>query len=266
MVYTLITGASKGIGLSIAKELAKRKFNVLLLARDGAKLQENVSLIQKVYNVEADFIALDLTESNAIEILISWLNKNDYKLNALINNAGYGLSGQIQSYSLAEHENMMELNMLVPVRLIYSLLPMLRLEPKGYIMNVGSSASYQSIPGLNIYAASKSFILSFSRGLKHELKRTGISVTVVSPGATDTDFVDRAKVKSHKAIQLAKATNMHPDEVAKLAVDAMLSEKTEVITGVINKLGVFLTWLLPKRFIEKNIASIYLDQVNLKLK
>jgi short-subunit dehydrogenase len=124
---------------------------------------------------------------------------------------------------------------------------------------------YQSIPGLNIYAASKSFILSFSRGLKHELKRTGISVTVVSPGATDTDFIDRAKVKSQKAIQLAKATNMHPDEVAKLAVDAMLSEKTEVITGVLNKLGVFLAWLLPKRFIEKNIASIYLDDTNRKL-
>ena len=262
MVYTLITGASKGIGLSIAMELAKRKFNVLLLARDGALLQENVTLIRKVYKVEADFIALDLTESSAVETLISWLKKNDYKLNALINNAGYGLSGQIQSYSLTEHENMMELNMLVPVRLIYSLLPMLRLEPKGYIMNVGSSASYQSIPGLNIYAASKSFILNFSRGLKHELKGTGISVTVVSPGATDTDFADRANVKSKKAIQLAKATNMHPDDVAKLAVDAMLSEKTEVITGVLNKLGVFLTWLLPKRFIEKNIASIYLDQVD----
>ena len=262
MVYTLITGASKGIGLSIAMELAKRKFNVLLLARDGVLLQENVTLIRKVYKVEADFIALDLTESSAVETLISWLKKNDYKLNALINNAGYGLSGQIQSYSLTEHENMMELNMLVPVRLIYSLLPMLRLEPKGYIMNVGSSASYQSIPGLNIYAASKSFILNFSRGLKHELKGTGISVTVVSPGATDTDFADRANVKSKKAIQLAKATNMHPDDVAKLAVDAMLSEKTEVITGVLNKLGVFLTWLLPKRFIEKNIASIYLDQVD----
>jgi short-subunit dehydrogenase len=265
MVYTLITGASKGIGLSIAKELAKRKFNVILLARDGKMLQENVSFIRKVYNVEADFIALDLTESNAIEILISWLKKNDYKLNALINNAGYGLSGQIQSYPLSEHENMMELNMLVPVRLIYSLLPLLRLEPKGYIMNIGSTASYQSIPGLNVYAASKSFILSFSRGLKHELKGTGISVTVVSPGATDTNFVDRAKVKSQKAIQLAKATNMHPDVVAKLAVDAMLSEKTEVITGVLNKLGVFLSWLLPKKFIEKNIASIYLYESNRKL-
>jgi hypothetical protein len=147
----------------------------------------------------------------------------------------------------------------VPVRLVYALLPMLGAQKKSYIMNVGSCASYQSIPGLNIYAASKSFILSFSRGLSHELRKTPISVSVVSPGATDTAFPDRARVTGKKAIRMAKAMNMSPEQVAKIAVEGMLRGETEIITGALNKVGVMLAWLLPKKLIEKNIASIYYE-------
>jgi short-subunit dehydrogenase len=134
---------------------------------------------------------------------------------------------------------------------------MLSSQKKSYILNIGSSASYQSVPGMNIYAASKSFILSFSRGLSYELKNTSISVSVVSPGATDTSFPTRAKIFGSKAVKMAKATNMSPEAVAKIAVDGMLNGQTEIVAGLLNKIGVLLAWLLPKKIIEKSIAVIY---------
>jgi short-subunit dehydrogenase len=163
----------------------------------------------------------------------------------------------MDSYSFLEYKNMMTLNMEVPVALTYRLLPMLSSQKKSFILNVGSSASYQSVPGMNIYAASKSFILSFSRGLCYELRNTSISVSVVNPGATDTDFPTRAKIFGQKAIKMLKATNMSPEAVAKIAVDGMLKGQTEIVAGLLNKVGVLLAWLLPKKVIEKSIAIIY---------
>jgi short-subunit dehydrogenase len=257
MSFALITGASRGIGKSIATELAGRKFNVLLVARDEQMLKEHALLLRSTYYVQVDFFAIDLTEDGAVDKLMRWLEERGYIVSILVNNAGYGLSGSMDSYSFLEHKNMMSLNMEVPVALTYRLLPMLSSQKKSYILNVGSSASYQSVPGMNIYAASKSFILSFSRGLCYELRNTSVSVSVVSPGATDTDFTTRAKIFGQKAIKMVKATNMSPQAVAKIAIDGMLKGQTEIVAGLINKVGVLLAWLLPKRIIEKSIADIY---------
>ncbi len=257
MSFALITGASRGIGKSIATELASRKFNILLVARDEQLLKEHAFFLQSTYGVQVDFFALDLTEDGAIDKLMRWLDEKLYPVSMLVNNAGYGLSGSMDSYSFLEHKNMMTLNMEVPVALTYRLLPMLSSQKKSYILNVGSSASYQSVPGMNIYAATKSFILSFSRGLCYELRNTAISVSVVSPGATDTDFPIRAQIFGQKAIDMIKATNMSPEAVAKIAVDGMLKGQTEIVAGLINKVGVLLAWLLPKKIIEKSIAIIY---------
>jgi len=99
-------------------------------------------------------------------------------------------------------------------------------------------------------------MLRFSRGLKYELRKTNISVTVVSPGGTDTDFANRAKVGA-KGIKAGEKLNMTPAAVARLAVNAMFARKTEIITGFINQLGAFLVWLLPRKLAEKTAAGIY---------
>ncbi len=257
MSFALITGASRGIGKSIATELASRKFNILLVARDEQMLKEHAFILHSTYGVQVDFFAIDLTEDGAIDKLMRWLDEKLYTVSMLVNNAGYGLSGSMDSYSFLGYKNMMTLNMEVPVALTYRLLPMLLSQKKSFILNVGSSASYQSVPGMNIYAASKSFILSFSRGLCYELRNTAISVSVVSPGATDTDFPTRAQIFGQKAIKMLKATNMSPEAVAKIAVDGTLKGQTEIVAGLLNKVGVLLAWLLPKKVIEKSIAIIY---------
>ncbi len=257
MTYALITGASKGIGYAIAEQLAKRKINVLLVARTAELLREAANGISKQYGVQADYLAVDLTATGAAQQIVDWCHEKQYAVSILVNNAGYGLSGAFEGYSLADHHNMMQLNMHVPVELSYLLLPQLKKQPQSYIMNIASGAAYQSVPGLTVYAASKAFMLSFSRGLSYELKQTSVSVTAVSPGATETDFPNRAKVDSPKAKKMAERFNMQPGEVARMAVDGMFAKKTEVVTGFVNKLAVFFAWLLPKSILEKSAASIY---------
>jgi short-subunit dehydrogenase len=174
----------------------------------------------------------------------------------LVNNAGYGLSGPLEKYTIAENINMMQVNMIVPVHLCQLFLPVLRQQTKSYILNIASSAAYQAIPYLSVYAATKVFILNFSRGLRQELRGTPVSVTCISPGATDTDFVVRAKVGA-KGLKTADKVNMSPEAVAEIAVKAMYAGKAEVITGLLNKVGAFFVWLLPKGLVERTAMKIY---------
>lgn len=256
MNYALITGASKGIGKAIAEELASRKINVLLVARNEQLLQQVATDIKKKHGVTAKYFAIDLAEKNAAQQIFDWCNNNNYRVNILINNAGYGLSGAIEKYSLQEHNAMMQVNMNAIVDLSYLFLPMLK-QQDSFIVNISSGAAYQAIPGLNIYAASKAFILSFSRGLNYELKGTSVFVSAVCPGATDTDFANRANVRSAKAMKLAQKFNMRSADVARIIINDMYAKKLEIIPGFVNKLAAFLAWLFPKRWMEKSAAGIY---------
>ncbi len=256
MSFALITGASKGIGKAIAGQLAARKKSLLLIARDESALKNLATELQKQFSITAHYLAIDLSAPNAVSEIFRWCKENNYTIDILVNNAGYGLSGPFDKYSFAEHQNMMQLNMNVVVEMVHSFLPQLKSQSKSYILNVASSAAYQAVPFMSLYGASKAFVLNFSRGLHHELKSSNVSVTCVSPGATDTAFVDRANIGT-KGLNLAKKVNMQADDVAKIAVDAMYSGKAEVVTGFLNKLGVAMVWLLPKKFIEKTSAKIY---------
>ncbi len=256
MTYALITGASKGIGKAIAEELAARKINLLLVARSGDLLTTLANELAAKHGIQVDYFATDLAQPGSVEQIMQWLNNKQYRVQVLVNNAGYGLSGHFDTYTVAEHRGMMEVNMMVPVALCRALLPQLKEQPKAYILNIASSAAYQAVPGLSVYAASKAFVLNFSRGLRYELRKSSISVTTVSPGSTDTGFAHRANV-GPKALKTAEKVNMTPEAVARLAVNAMFAGKTELITGMINKLGAFFAWLLPKKLVEKASAGIY---------
>lgn len=256
MAYALITGASRGIGLAIANELAHQKFDLLLVARSAPQLQQAARQLADTHGVKTDSFAVDLADAGAAQRVLDWCAQKNYTIRALVNNAGYGLSGPFEKHSLNEHTNMMTVNMTALIELTHLFLPQLRQQPKAYILNIGSSAAYQAIPGLSLYAASKAFVLQFSRGLHHELKRSPVSVTCVCPGATDTNFVDRAQI-GEKGRKAAEKVNMTPEDVAKQAVDAMLAGKTELVTGLLNKAGKLMAWLLPKGLVETTAGSIY---------
>lgn len=256
MAYALITGASKGIGLAIAEELARRKFDLLLVARSASLLQAIAQRLATTSGVKTDFLAIDLAETGAAQRVFDWCKTRQYDVQLLVNNAGYGLSGPFETHTLVEHIDMMQVNMTALVELSYLFLPQLRQQSRAYILNIGSSAAYQAVPGLSLYAASKGFVLQFSRGLRQELKRSPVSVTCVCPGATDTGFVERAQV-GEKGRKAASQVNMTPQVVAQQAVEATLAGKAEVVTGLVNKFGKLMAWLLPKGPVEQIAGSIY---------
>lgn len=256
MPYALITGASKGIGKAIAFELAKRNFNILLTARSVELLQSVVDEIKKTYPVEVKFFPLDLLEKDAPQKLYNWCTENNFDVSILINNAGFGLSGTLTTSSLEKNTNLLQLNIVAPTQLCQLFMPLLQKHEKGFIMNIASTAAYQSVPYLNIYSASKAYVKSFSRGLSRELAGTNISVICISPGPTDTDWAATANVPN-KVLKMADKLNMSPEVVAKKAVKAMFKKRTEIVLGFTNKMGVFLSWLLPKKLVEITTEKMY---------
>ncbi len=256
MKYALITGASKGIGKSMAEILASKKRNLLLVARSSDLLQSLAQNLKQQYQIETDWLAVDFTQAGASEKIFQWCIEKNYSIDILINNAGYGLSGDFEKYSAKEHTDMMQVNMNMVVELSSLFLPELKKATSAHILNIASSAAYQAVPGLNVYAASKAFVLSFGRGLQYELRRSNVRVTTICPGGTDTDFANRANLID-KARKAGEKLNMTSEAVAKQAIDAMFAGKTEKITGIVNQIGAAFVWLLPKKLVEKTAAGLY---------
>ena len=255
-MYALVTGASRGIGRAIALQLAQRGYDLLLVARSEDQLTSLALEIGTRYQRQARVLATDLAAPAAAETVAVWATQQTDALAVLVNNAGYGLWGRFEQLSLPEQQNMLQLNMHLPVALTHALLPALHKAPKAYILNVASTAAYQAVPSLALYAASKAFLLSFSRGLRYELKTSNISVTCLSPGATTTSFADRAGMGAELQAT-ANKVSMTPEAVAAAAVNGLLTGEAEIIPGVLNKVSAGLTSLVPKGIVEKIAAGIY---------
>jgi len=253
--YALITGASKGIGKSIAYQLAKQGYPLLLVARSNEELKVLSDDLQVKYSINTAILSIDLSINGAALKVADWIKTNNYPVGILVNNAGYGVWGNFSESSLSDQLGMMQLNMNVVVELSHLLVSILSQEKQSYILNISSTAAYQAVPTLAVYSATKAFVLSFTRALRFELSPTPISVTCFSPGPVDTGFASRAGLDALS--KMAQKFNMQPDEVAKLAVKAMFNKKSEVIPGFTNIISVYANRILPKAFIEKTAAGIY---------
>ncbi|MCC3153769.1 SDR family oxidoreductase [Hymenobacter sp. BT770] len=256
MAYALVTGASRGIGRALSLLLAQRGYDLLLVARSEAQLQDLAREIGEKHQRQARVLALDLAAPGAAETVATWATQQTDQLAIMANNAGYGLWGRFEQLSLAEQQNMLQLNMHLPVALTHALLPALHRVPKAYVLNVASTAAYQAVPSLSLYAASKAFLLSFSRGLRYELKSSNISVTCLCPGATTTSFADRAGMGAELQAT-ANKVSMTAEAVAEAAVVGLLAGEAEIIPGMLNKVSAGLTSVVPKGIVEKIAAGIY---------
>jgi len=253
--YALVTGASRGIGRSIALVLAERGYNLLITARSENELSDLASLIHTNYNVKTHWLVCDLSQPESVKNLVLWVNQLDIPIAILVNNAGYGLWGKFEELSLAGQLEMLRLNIDAVVSLSHHLLPLLHQQQQAYILNVASTAAYQAVPTLAVYAASKAAVLSFSRALRYELRKSSVSVSCLSPGPTDTGFAARAGMA--KLAELAAKFNMSPDEVAKIAIKGMFNSKAEIVPGKLNKLSAFMVRLVSKNFVEGITGRLY---------
>lgn len=255
MSYALITGSSKGIGKAIAESLAKRKYNLLLVARSDELLEKVAKEIMEKYHVDVKWLALDLSGQDSAIQVNDWIVQNDFPLSILVNNAGYGLWGKFHELSLEDQTNMLQLNVWTLIKLTYLLIPVLQKGHKAYILNTGSMAGLQSMPTLNLYAASKAMVNTFTRALHHELKDTNISVSLLVPGSVDTNFIERSGM--HHMQKMSDKMSMTANKVATIAVKGMLSGKKEIVPGFSNRVGALLVKVLPKSLIENIAGSLY---------
>ncbi len=254
MSYTLITGASRGIGLAMAEYCAAKKNNLVLVSRSENKLWEIAARLKTTKKIDVKVYPADLTESGVPEKLYDWCVKEGIKVNVLINNAGAGLYGKFSSLTLDDQLNLIKLNQSASVSLIYNFIPMLKSEG-GYIMNVASTACYQPIPFMSVYAATQSFLHSFTLALREELKLFNISVSCLCPGPTATDFFEEAGLKNLPVD--SSEVKMSPEEVAEIAIEGMLAHDSEIIPGTSNMFGAYFSKIFPNKFIVRTLNRLF---------
>ena len=253
--FALITGASKGIGRAIAAELAKRGCSLLLVSRSKNLLDELAVKLRKDFGVEVHTFVSDLSDESAPKRLLEYCTSNNFPINILVNNAGYGLWGKFDELTMELQLNMLRLNNENLVHITHLFIPLLRKNKPAYILNVSSTSAYQAVPTMAVYAASKIFVLNFSRALRHELKPDGISVSCLVPGTTSTEFMDRAGQQPLK--KRAEKVAMTPEAVAAAAVKGMFGGKAEIIPGFINWISAKVVPHLPKNLVERIAVSLY---------
>jgi len=253
--YALVTGASSGIGREIALQLAAKGYSLLLTSRSIGGLEQLAAEVKERYAVNALCFAADLADLDAVAKLAVWCKEATSSLTVLINNAGFGLWGNFDELELRDQQHMLQLNIGAVISLTHQLLPLLKQRPKAYILNVASTAAYQAVPTLAVYAATKAFVLNYSRGLRLELNDLNIYVSCLCPGPTATGFAERAGMSA--LADLADKFNMQPKEVAATGLKGLFRNKAEVVPGGLNRVSGWGARHLPKLWIEGISAKLY---------
>ncbi|HEX8815206.1 MAG TPA: SDR family oxidoreductase [Terriglobales bacterium] len=230
----LITGASGGIGYELAKLFAADHHNLVLVARSGDKLTQLADELQHQHGISARVISLDLTALEAPQFLFDRLQREAIAIDILVNNAGYGILGDFAQIPIAEDLGQIQLNITALTQLTKLFLGPMLTRRQGRILNVASTAAFQPGPMMAVYYASKAYVLSFSEALANELSGTGVTVTCLCPGPTDTGFQGRAG--TDKTVLFAKVPAADAASVARDGYRALMSGKTLVISGLFNRL------------------------------
>jgi uncharacterized protein len=254
MKTALITGASNGIGLELAKIHAATGGNLVLVARNSERLNALKNELESIYDIQVRILVKDLTTSNAVTDIYEQLVESSIRIDYLINNAGYGDFGLFSEADWNKTAQMIDLNVKALVHLTRLILPDMITRKEGRILNVASVAGFQPGPLMAAYYATKAFVLSFSQALAYELKGSGICLTVLCPGPTASGFKQAASLENSKLFSGKKiATSL---EVAQVGYQAMLKGKTLVIHPKAYSLMLFVERFIPRKWVVAIISKI----------
>jgi short-subunit dehydrogenase len=243
----LITGASIGIGRELAKLFAQNSHNLVLIARNAARLQEVAADLEKQFGVTAKAFPLDLTSSAAPQFLFDQLRRENIEIDVLVNNAGYGKLGAFAEIPYVESAGQIHLNITALTHLTKLFLAPMLEHKSGKILNVASTAGFQPGPLMAVYYASKAYVISFSEALANELQDTGVTVTCLCPGLTDTQFQIRAGTE--KTTLFRRTRPMDGATVARDGYRALMKGKPLVISGIRNRLLMESLRISPRRLV-----------------
>lgn len=250
----LVTGASGGIGLELAKRFAAGGHNLVLVARKKETLDAAALELEETYRVHVTTIVADLSDSTAPDAIIRELDTKQITVDILVNNAGVGVYGDFSTTSLDQELRMMQVNMTALTALSKRLLPAMLAKKSGKILNVASTAAFEPGPGMAVYFATKAFVLSLSEALAEELRGTGVTVTCLCPGPTKTQF-DVAAGATNSSLFTGRNV-MSASDVADQAYRGLMRGRRLVVPGIMNRLLIYSLRLTPRAWVPRIVRMI----------
>jgi uncharacterized protein len=244
MKWAIIAGGSKGIGYSIAEALAKRKYHLLLLARNTGELNEAKENLENKFHIQVEVLSCDLSSPESAARIVDWCSAKKTEVNILCNAAGLGGSKDFPDLTDGELRSMIRTNVESPLTLILALMPILKKNAPSYILNIGSMAGFAPIPIKSVYASTKSALHFFSYSLKYMLKGNDISVSCLCPGPVFTKPAIEEETKKQLG-WLGSQLAIEPVRVGELAVRGMFKRKMVIVPGKLTGMVSFLLRLLP---------------------
>ena len=249
--WALVTGASSGIGMALAHELAQRGYHLVLLGRDEERLSHLAQELARSHQTTAKVFARDLSTPAAVQEIRAALEREDIPVSVLVNNAGYGIHGRFTETDLERELALIYLQIHAMLTLTKACLTGMVRRREGKILNVASVYAYSPVPLQSVYAACKAFMLSFSESLAAELEGTGVSVTILCPGITATAFRARAGMREKESWLSLDART-----VASIACRGLFKQKAVVVPGIVNSLYVSASKVIPRRVIAWVTAHV----------
>jgi short-subunit dehydrogenase len=254
MNYTLITGASSGIGLELARVFAANNHNLILVARSTDKLEALKTEIEKNSEVVAEVISADLSLPDSAEKLFEIIKNKNMMVDILVNNAGFGDHGQFVKSEIKRNDDMILLNVLTLTKLTRLFLTEMVANKYGKILNVASTAAFQAGPLMSVYYATKAYVLSFSEGLSEELLNTGVTVTALCPGPTESNFMKVANASDMKLLDSVSIPTSK--DVAEYGYKALMNEEVVAVHGMLNGFMAKGTSFVPRFLLRKVVKRL----------
>ena len=243
----LITGASAGIGLELARQFAAHGHDLILVARNRDALEATAGTLEGKHGIKATVISSDLAKSESPPRLFEAVMSEGLRVDILVNNAGFGLGGEFVETDIDRELDMIQVNITAVTHLTKLFLQPMVLRRSGRILNVASTAALQPGPLMSVYYASKAYVLSFSQALDEELRKTGVTVTCLCPGTTATEFAERAGIANTRLFKLAGVANA--EEVARYGYQATMRGDRVALPGMKNKAHMQALRLLPRSLV-----------------
>lgn len=250
VTYTLITGGTTGIGYELARIFANHGHNLIIVARDENELAQTARDLQPL-GVEVITISKDLFNKDAPFELYDEINEKEWVVDILVNNAGQGLYGQFAETDIYRELDIIQLNIASLIVLTKLFLQDMLDRGDGRIMNLSSIASKAPGPWQSVYHGTKAFVQSFTEAVRNEVKDTGVTLTALLPGATDTDFFRKAEMEESKVVQDGKLDD--PAQVAQDGYDALMRGDDMIISGMKNKINVAMSNVMPDKVAAENM-------------
>jgi short-subunit dehydrogenase len=251
----LVTGASAGIGTELARELAQRSYNVVLVARRAERLDELAEELRLSNGVHADVEPCDLADADARHALVGRLCESEREVVGVCNNAGLGTHAMFVRSDLEREQQLVRVNVEAVHHLTRAFLARMVKQGAGAILNVASIAAFQPLPGFASYAASKAFVQSFSEAVHTELSGTGVSVTCLCPGFTHTEF-GAAMGKSDEEDAMPGFLFSEAPEVARAGVEAMVAGRRSAIPGLLNRVSTLGGRIAPRSLLLPLVRKV----------